>query len=102
MVLDAHPEGIIYRDLIPEYVRIARTIYEGSGSRFTYIYIYMYAVWKDGINTTLMVLACQMISGMLQLMSTTWTSELECRTIKSLFADSFLKVDIRHHLLFVL
>ncbi|XP_057792172.1 uncharacterized protein LOC131009006 [Salvia miltiorrhiza] len=28
VVLDAHPEGIIYRDLIPKYVRIARTLYE--------------------------------------------------------------------------
>lgn len=29
MVLDAHPDGIIYRDIIPDYVHIARTIYEG-------------------------------------------------------------------------
>lgn len=28
VVLDAHPGGIIYRDLIPEYVNFARTIYE--------------------------------------------------------------------------
>lgn len=28
VVLDAHPEGIIYRDLIPDYVQIARTLYE--------------------------------------------------------------------------
>uniref|UniRef100_A0A5B6YGC5 Uncharacterized protein n=1 Tax=Davidia involucrata TaxID=16924 RepID=A0A5B6YGC5_DAVIN len=28
VVLDAHPEGIIYRDLIPEYVNFVRTIYE--------------------------------------------------------------------------
>ncbi|XP_041020747.1 uncharacterized protein LOC121262362 [Juglans microcarpa x Juglans regia] len=28
VVLDAYPEGVIYRDLIPEYVRNARTIYE--------------------------------------------------------------------------
>ncbi|KAG5232422.1 T-box protein [Salix suchowensis] len=28
VVLDAHPDGIIYRDLIPEYVNMARTIYE--------------------------------------------------------------------------
>lgn len=28
VVLDAHPGGIIYRDLIPEYVNYARTIYE--------------------------------------------------------------------------
>ncbi|WCJ43105.1 hypothetical protein M5689_023867 [Euphorbia peplus] len=28
VVLDAHPGGIIYRDLIPEYVDFARTIYE--------------------------------------------------------------------------
>ncbi|GAA0147316.1 hypothetical protein LIER_07047 [Lithospermum erythrorhizon] len=28
VVLDAHPGGIIYRDLIPEYVHIARTLYE--------------------------------------------------------------------------
>lgn len=28
VVLDARPEGIIYRDLIPDYVQIARTLYE--------------------------------------------------------------------------
>ncbi|KAF7805091.1 ATP-dependent Clp protease proteolytic subunit-related protein 3, chloroplastic [Senna tora] len=28
VVLDARPDGIIYRDLIPDYVSIARTIYE--------------------------------------------------------------------------
>ncbi|KAA8536838.1 hypothetical protein F0562_029316 [Nyssa sinensis] len=28
VVLDAHPGGIIYRDLIPEYVNYVRTIYE--------------------------------------------------------------------------
>ncbi|KAA0050901.1 T-box protein 41 [Cucumis melo var. makuwa] len=28
VVLDAHPDGIIYRDIIPDYVHIARTIYE--------------------------------------------------------------------------
>ncbi|XP_051147246.1 uncharacterized protein LOC127262558 [Andrographis paniculata] len=28
VVLDAHPEGIIYRDLIPDYVKYARTLYE--------------------------------------------------------------------------
>ncbi|KAL1198024.1 hypothetical protein V5N11_018310 [Cardamine amara subsp. amara] len=28
VVLDAHPDGIIYRDLIPDYVKCARTIYE--------------------------------------------------------------------------
>ncbi|KAK6159874.1 hypothetical protein DH2020_003255 [Rehmannia glutinosa] len=28
VVLDASPEGIIYQDLIPEYVNIARTLYE--------------------------------------------------------------------------
>ncbi|XP_075523678.1 uncharacterized protein LOC142556218 [Primulina tabacum] len=28
VVLDAHPEGIIYQDLIPDYVQIARTLYE--------------------------------------------------------------------------
>ncbi|KAL9233312.1 hypothetical protein vseg_008330 [Gypsophila vaccaria] len=28
VVLDAHPDGIIYRDLIPDYVQIARTLYE--------------------------------------------------------------------------
>ncbi|KAK7258909.1 hypothetical protein RIF29_24498 [Crotalaria pallida] len=28
VVLDAHPDGIIYRDLIPDYVKFARTIYE--------------------------------------------------------------------------
>lgn len=29
VVLDARPDGIIYKDLIPEYVHIARTLYEG-------------------------------------------------------------------------
>ncbi|KZV34812.1 T-box protein 41 [Dorcoceras hygrometricum] len=28
VVLDAHPAGIIYQDLIPDYVQIARTLYE--------------------------------------------------------------------------
>ncbi|KAH1032073.1 hypothetical protein J1N35_044247 [Gossypium stocksii] len=28
LVLDAHPGGIVYRDLIPEYVNVVRTIYE--------------------------------------------------------------------------
>lgn len=28
-MLDARPEGIIYRDIVPEYVQVARTIYEG-------------------------------------------------------------------------
>ncbi|KAH9603527.1 hypothetical protein KSS87_019851 [Heliosperma pusillum] len=28
VVLNAHPDGIIYRDLIPDYVQVARTIYE--------------------------------------------------------------------------
>ncbi|KAJ7977939.1 T-box protein [Quillaja saponaria] len=28
VVLDAHPGGIIYRDIIPDYVKFARTIYE--------------------------------------------------------------------------
>ncbi|KAJ6928714.1 hypothetical protein NC652_012752 [Populus alba x Populus x berolinensis] len=28
VVLDARPDGIIYIDLIPEYVNFARTIYE--------------------------------------------------------------------------
>ncbi|KAK1440460.1 hypothetical protein QVD17_06287 [Tagetes erecta] len=28
VVLDAHPRGIIFRDIIPEYVNYARTIYE--------------------------------------------------------------------------
>ncbi|XP_019083973.1 PREDICTED: uncharacterized protein LOC104707029 [Camelina sativa] len=28
VVLDAHPDGIIYRDLIPKYVQFVRTIYE--------------------------------------------------------------------------
>lgn len=29
VVLDARPDGIIYRDLVPEYVKFVRTIYEG-------------------------------------------------------------------------
>ena len=33
-MLDASPDGIIYRDLIPDYVKFARTIYEGSGFCF--------------------------------------------------------------------
>ncbi|CAH9145096.1 unnamed protein product [Cuscuta epithymum] len=28
VVLDAHPDGIIYRDLVPEYVDLVRTLYE--------------------------------------------------------------------------
>ncbi|KAL6495780.1 hypothetical protein OROGR_030343 [Orobanche gracilis] len=28
VVLDGSPEGIIYQDLIPEYVNFARTLYE--------------------------------------------------------------------------
>uniref|UniRef100_A0ACD5WNW4 Uncharacterized protein n=1 Tax=Avena sativa TaxID=4498 RepID=A0ACD5WNW4_AVESA len=28
VVLDAHPDGIIYQDMIPDYVQIVRTIYE--------------------------------------------------------------------------
>ncbi|GKU97705.1 hypothetical protein SLEP1_g10811 [Rubroshorea leprosula] len=28
VVLDAHPEGIIYKQLIPEYAKLVRTIYE--------------------------------------------------------------------------
>jgi len=34
VVLDARPDGILYRDLIPDYVKFARTIYEGSGFCF--------------------------------------------------------------------
>ena len=30
LVLDAHPDGIIYRELVPEYVDVVRTIYEGT------------------------------------------------------------------------
>ncbi|KAB1202192.1 hypothetical protein CJ030_MR8G007902 [Morella rubra] len=37
VVLDAHPEGIIYRDLIPEYVSFARTIYEGSHFNLSFL-----------------------------------------------------------------
>jgi hypothetical protein len=29
VVLDAHPGGIIYQDMILDYVQIVRTIYEG-------------------------------------------------------------------------
>ena len=29
MGLDARPGGIIYRDIIPDYVKFVRTIYEG-------------------------------------------------------------------------
>ena len=35
LVLDARPGGIIYRDIIPEYVNFARTIYEGLISLFS-------------------------------------------------------------------
>lgn len=28
LVLDAHPEGIIYKDLVPDYVDVVRTVYE--------------------------------------------------------------------------
>lgn len=38
VVLDARPDGIIYQDLIPEYVQFARTLYEGFfSSVFTLI-----------------------------------------------------------------
>ncbi|MFS7899291.1 hypothetical protein Hanom_Chr00s051660g01780241 [Helianthus anomalus] len=37
VVLDAHPGGIIYRDIIPKYVSYARTIYEGL--KFTLLMI---------------------------------------------------------------
>lgn len=29
VVLDAHPDGVIYEDLIADYVKVARTMYEG-------------------------------------------------------------------------
>ncbi|KAM7474070.1 hypothetical protein LguiB_021313 [Lonicera macranthoides] len=36
VVLDARPGGIIFRDLIPDYVQVARTLYEGGpGFEFT-------------------------------------------------------------------
>ena len=38
MVLDACPDGIIYRDLIPEYVNFARTIYEGLSFHLSFLY----------------------------------------------------------------
>lgn len=28
LILDAHPDGIIYRDLVPDYVDVVRTVYE--------------------------------------------------------------------------
>lgn len=32
VILDANPEGVIYKDLVPEYVDLVRTIYEGWSS----------------------------------------------------------------------
>lgn len=29
VVLDAHPDGIIYQEMIHDYVQIVRTVYEG-------------------------------------------------------------------------
>lgn len=37
VVLDARPGGIIYRDIIPEYVNFARTIYEGLNFQFSHL-----------------------------------------------------------------
>ncbi|KAI7745161.1 hypothetical protein M8C21_001583 [Ambrosia artemisiifolia] len=49
VVLDAHPGGIIYRDIIPDYVDYARTIYEGR-IRFDHFRIPDYAMsWKDEV-----------------------------------------------------
>lgn len=39
-MLDARPDGIIYRDLIPDYVKFARTIYEGFGFRFSSVLLF--------------------------------------------------------------
>ena len=36
VVLDAHPDGIIYQDMIRDYVQIVRTIYEGLICYCTY------------------------------------------------------------------
>lgn len=40
-MLDARPGGIIYRDIIPEYVRFARTIYEGLDFFLSYSVIFL-------------------------------------------------------------
>lgn len=51
LVLDAHPEGIIYQDLIPRYARAARTLYEGSTSIFdSGNYVYLCINLKKYIN----------------------------------------------------
>ena len=39
VVLDARPGGIIYRDIIPEYVQFVRTIYEGLNFQFFSLYL---------------------------------------------------------------
>jgi hypothetical protein len=41
VVLDAHPDGIIYQDMIRDYVQIVRTIYEGMICQYT---------WRRDVN----------------------------------------------------
>lgn len=45
VVLDAHPGGIIFKDLIPEYVDFVRTIYEGY-SLSCKIFIFLFILEK--------------------------------------------------------
>jgi hypothetical protein len=47
-VLDARPDGIIYRDLIPEYVNVARTIYEG----LSFIYLVSFRLQNSNFNSS--------------------------------------------------
>ena len=44
LVLDAHPDGIIYRELVPEYVDVVRTIYEGTIHTNTHFHVCIYTV----------------------------------------------------------
>ena len=44
-VLDAHPDGIIYRELVPEYVDVVRTIYEGTIHANTRIFLFGIYLW---------------------------------------------------------
>jgi hypothetical protein len=48
VVLDARPDGIIYRDLIPEYVNVARTIYEG----LSFIYLVSFRLQNSNFNSS--------------------------------------------------
>lgn len=46
VVLDAHPGGIIYKDIIPDYVDYVRTIYEGSLSDLFVSFSFFTITWS--------------------------------------------------------